>query len=125
MTVRPSAESGFALIEALVALAILAVSLGALLSVAADAANRTRLSESRRAAELVAESQLAAAGIVYSLGGAPAEGIAGPFAWRVTMRAAGAGSAVGSLWAVTVTVRMRSGGPALAVLRSMRLAPAV
>ncbi len=126
MPFRPLCERGFALIEILVALAILAMSLTAFFHVVTGSANRTRLAETRRAAELVAQSELAAAGTAYSLNNGPVTGVEGPFAWWMEAAPYGgdAQSNAGVLWAVDVGVRLRSGGPVIVLLRSLRLAPA-
>jgi len=119
-------EGGFALVEALVALAVLALSLTCLLRVTADYARLSRLAETHRAAELVAQSELAAAGLLYPLDGGTVTGVVGPFIWRVQSAPYGDGaeSAAGRLWLVSAGVRRREGGPDIVVLRSVRLAPA-
>ncbi|MEJ1970187.1 MAG: prepilin-type N-terminal cleavage/methylation domain-containing protein [Rhizomicrobium sp.] len=123
---RPSRQNGFALIDVLVALAILAVSLTALFRVIADSAARTRDAEAHRAAELIAQSELAAAGIAYKLNEGPVTGAEGPFAWWMEASPYGgnAESSAGTLWFVTVGVQLRTGGSPLVVLRSLRLAHA-
>jgi general secretion pathway protein I len=76
-----SQEDGFALIEALVALAIFALSLTMLFGTITDCARRLRLAETHRAAELVAQSALAAAGTAYPVDNGSASGVQGPFYW--------------------------------------------
>jgi prepilin-type N-terminal cleavage/methylation domain-containing protein len=117
-------DSGFALIEVLVALAILSLSLTVLFQIVTDTARRMGLVETRRAAQLVAQSELAAAGTAYPIGGSSVSGIQGPFTWW--MQAAPYGergqSVAGALWSVTVGVRLRSGGPVIVSMRSLRFA---
>lgn len=116
-------EDGFALIEVLVALAILALSLTTLFEVITGNAQRMRLVETRRAAELVARSELAGAGIAYPIGRGSVSGVEGPFSWWIQAAPYGDGqpSNAGSLWSVGVGVRLRSGGPAIVSIRSLRL----
>lgn len=123
---RKASEEGFALIEALVALGILALSLTVLFRITTDYVRRSRAAETSRAAELVAQSQLSAAGVLFPLDGREASGIEGPFFWRVDSTPYGGDikSTAGRLWLVSAGVRRREGGPDILVLRSVRLAPA-
>ncbi len=117
--------AGLGLMEVLIALAVVAIGLGALFGVVGDGTLRARQGADRQAALVVARSQLAAAGLAYPLDGRTVNGMAGPLAYTVESRPYGddAVSEAGNLWLVTVTVRPRAGGVPLATLRSLRLAP--
>lgn len=123
---RRGTQAGSALAEVLVALVIVSLSLVAFFHVAAERARRIRHLETTQSAFLVAQSKLAAAGVEFRLDRGPVTGEEGPFAWRVDAELAdvSAASAAGQLWRVTVGVRRRDGGPAVLLVRSLRLAPA-
>jgi len=123
----PTHQGGFALIEVLVAFAIIALSLTFLFQVTTDCARRTLLAETRRAAELVAESELATAGIIHPLEAGTVSGMDGPFFWWMDTAPYGdnAASVAGRLWSVSIAVRLRSGGPTIFTLRSLRVAPGI
>lgn len=117
-------HNGFGLVEAMVALAVVGLALATLFSVIGDGAWRAGRQADKQAALVVARSQLTAAGLAYPLDGRPVRGVAGPLAYTIESRPYGDGaSQTGRLWLVTVSVRARAGGAALAVLRSLRLAP--
>ncbi len=117
-------DGGSALIEVLVALVIVMLSLGVLFEVVGDGAVRAHQVESKRAALVVAQSELAAAGIAYPLDAGPVNGVEGPYSWWIDAAPYGRGnSGAGRLWRVTVQVGLQSGGPVLVQLRSLRLAP--
>ncbi|HEY4078739.1 MAG TPA: hypothetical protein VGM26_17560 [Rhizomicrobium sp.] len=116
-------DLGSAFIEVLVALAITAVAFGILLEVVGDGAVRARVAENKRAALVVAQSELAAAGVGYPLDGGPVNGVEGPFSWWIDAVPYEQGaSSTGILWRVTVHVSLQNGGPVLVQLRSLRLA---
>lgn len=120
----PARDGGSALIEVLVGLAIVALSLGVLFEVVGSGAVRAHQAENKRAALVVAQSELAAAGIAFPLNGGPVNGVAGPYSWWVSAAPSGRDkSDAGQLWRVTVQVGLQSGGPVLVQLRSLRLAP--
>lgn len=123
MTGARHQEEGIALVEVLVAFLLVALALTTLSEAVTSSSLRTQHLESLRAAELVARSELAAAGIAYPLTGRPVAGTEGPFQWVLESQAVGAAgeSQAGMLWRVRVTVRLRSGGDPLVQLRSMRL----
>lgn len=117
-------ETGNAFLEVLIALAITGLVLGALFDVLGDGAARARLAETKRAALVVAQSELAAAGTAYPLDDGPVNGVEGPFAWWIDATPYGPGpSEAGRLWAVSVQVSLQSGGPVVVQLRSLRLVP--
>lgn len=120
----PARDEGSALIEVLVGLAIVALSLGGLFEVVGSGAVRAHQAENKRAALVVAQSELAAAGIAYPLDGGPVNGVEGPYSWWISAARDGRdNSDAGQLWRVTVQVGLQSGGPVLVQLRSLRLAP--
>lgn len=83
---RPAGASGFALVEALVALAVLAITLGVLLQAGAGAARRLAEAEASLFAVLSAQSLLAAAGIEAKLAPGQRRGsLAGGFGWTETI----------------------------------------
>jgi type II secretory pathway pseudopilin PulG len=125
MTATLQNDSGNAFLEILVALIIIAAALGVLFEVIADGAVRARQAEAKRSALVVAQSELAAAGIAYPLDGGPVNGVEGPFTWWVDFAPYGRStSGAGRLWAVRVQVSLSSGGPVLVDMRSLRLASA-
>jgi type II secretory pathway pseudopilin PulG len=120
----PAQDSGSALIEVLVGLAIVALSLGVLFEVVGNGAVRAHQAENKRAALVLAQSELAAAGFAYPLNGGPVNGVEGPYSWWIDAAPYGRDkSNAGQLWRVTVQVGLQSGGPILVQLRSLRLAP--
>jgi hypothetical protein len=125
MTAPRAAERGSALIEAIVSSAIVAIVLGMAFQVIGETAARQRMDEQRRAAVLVAQSELAATGTEIPVQQGESAGLSGPFAWRVAIEPYGgdvAPSTAGVLMRVTVAVSGRQGGPALVTLHSLRLA---
>ncbi len=112
-------------IEALVATAIVAVVLAATFHAIVDGAARERMTESRRLALLVAQSELASVGADIPLDPGENAGYAGDMVWRVDVSPYGEADApneAGALMKVRVAVRARTGGPDLMVLDSLRLA---
>jgi hypothetical protein len=118
-------DAGSAFIEILVALTITTLSVVALFDVVGAGAVRARQAENKRAALVVAQSQLAATGIIYPLDAGPVSGTEGPYIWWLDSTPVGGGSSAGRLWRVTVQVGLQSGGPILVQIGSLRLAPAV
>ena len=80
---RDKGEVGFSLPETLVASAIVAAMLGATLNAVQDNARAARVNEERRAALLVAQSQLAAARVTLPDRLASLEGRSGDIGWTV------------------------------------------
>jgi type II secretory pathway component PulJ len=119
-------DRGAVFVEAMIASAIVAMVLAALFQVMADSAARNRALEQRRMALLVARSELADVGADIPLAAGATSGVAGPFSWRVDITpytAEGEASAAGALLKTAVSVRQRGGGPELARLISLHLAP--
>jgi len=113
-------------VESIIAAAIVAMSLAAMFRSVADSANRNRMVESRRAAVLVAQSELAAFGTGTPLRPGQSTGLVGEMVWRADVSPAGDGagaSAVGGLWRVAVSVRSKTDYADLVRLETLRLGP--
>jgi general secretion pathway protein I len=120
-----SGDRGSAFIESIIAAAIVCMVLGATFQVIADTVARQRQTQSRSAAYLVAQSELAEVGVEIPLHEGQSSGVSGPFAWRIDVAPFQTGqqeSAAGALWSVAVSVQPREGGPELANLQTLRLA---
>ncbi|MDG2527273.1 hypothetical protein [Caulobacter endophyticus] len=119
-------RAGSVLIDALVALAILTLVMAGVAQVTRDSRARHRDIETRRAALMVARSQLAAVGLESPLTGGMAAGEQDGFIWRLEAdlcNDAEGDSAAGRLHCVTVTVRPQNATGPVVVLASRRLAP--
>jgi len=117
-------DSGTAFVESIVAAAIVALALGSTWRVVADGAARDRGTEARRAALLVAQSEMAAVGADIPLAPGDASGESGDMAWRVEITPYdenAQNNQVGELLRVAVSVWRRDGGPSLVTLQSLRL----
>lgn len=106
---RPRPESGFTLIEVVVALAVLAIGLYGFFSAAAGGMARGDHAEAMRIAAMLAESKLAAIGIETPLAeGETAGAFAGGQRWRVAItpfaRATDEERAAVKPWEVRVSV---------------------
>lgn len=118
-------ETGSILIEAMVAAAIVALMLGAMYRSIADDARGERMLAQKRAALLIAQSELDAAGTVAPLAAGVTAGIEDNFIWRMDMEPyASAQGSAGKLWQVTVSVRPRDGNVSLVTLHTLALGPA-
>lgn len=125
------------MLEVLVAFAILAISLGAIYQAFGIGARNARASEAYTVAVLLAQSELAAAGVETPLLPGAEEGTFGRYNWRQTVTPASetpaseqaapssSGTAKGAqLYEVTVTVRWGDsvgGAPRKVTLRTLRL----
>lgn len=119
-------RAGSVLIDALVATAILAVILTGVFQVTGDSLARHRDIETRRAALMVARSQLAALGYATPLTDGALDGEQDGFVWRIDAEPCadtGGDSTAGRLTCVTVTVHPRAAARPVVVLASRRLAP--
>lgn len=119
-------RAGSVLIDAMIALAILALVLAGVAQVTRDSRARHRDIETRRAALMVARSQLAGLGFSTSLAGGAVTGEQDGFMWRLDTEScadAESDSAAGRLYCVTVTVRPQDAARPVVVLASRRLAP--
>jgi hypothetical protein len=124
---RRASERGSVFVESVVAAAIVALALVGTLRVVADCAARDHAVEERRAAVLIAQSELDAVGSEIPLAPGRTSGLAGDLVWRVaTYRytESGVPGPAGIPWRVVVTVGPRAGGRDLARLESLRLGPA-
>jgi type II secretory pathway pseudopilin PulG len=115
-------EAGSALVEAMVAVAIIAMMLAASYRAVGDSVLRTRAAETSRAAGMIAQSRLASVGGDIPLAPGETTGVDGAFAWRVEIEPTDEdSSAMGRLLSVTASVRDQAGGPDRAVLSTLRL----
>ena len=120
-------EGGSVFVEAMIAAAIVAVALGATFRTIGESARRTRLVEARRAALMVAQSELASVGADIPLRLGHTSGTNDGLLWRVDIEPYADGvdhADVGDLWRIAVVVRARDGGD-LAALDTLRLGPVV
>ena len=117
-------EAGSALVEALVAVALVALVLAFAYRSMGEGALRSRAAEASRMATLIAQSRLAAVGADIPLAAGDTQGLDGEFLWRVEVRPdVREASPAGQLYEVTAAVRDRKGGPDRATLRTLRLGP--
>jgi general secretion pathway protein I len=122
-------EGGFALVEAMIGAAIVAITLATMYAAIYESAARNRMAEQRRMAMMIAQSELAAVGSIIPAAPGNTEGTEGDFYWRVDIapygvQQSGFGappSPVGILCLVRVTVADRRRAP-LANLTSLTLA---
>jgi len=118
-------EAGSVLVEAMVAVAIIAMMLAVTYRTVGESVLRSRAAEASRTAVMIAQSRLAMVGSEIPLTLGETTGVDGDFAWRVEIDPAVEDtSAMGHLLAVTASVRGRSNGADRAVLRTLRLGPA-
>lgn len=100
-------ENGFALVEAMIGAAIVAVTLAAMYGAITESAARNRMAEARRTALMIAQSELAAVGPIIPAVPGITEGTSGDFYWRIDIEPYAAGpppSVAGRLCLVTVSV---------------------
>jgi len=124
-------ETGFALVEAMIGAAIVAIALASMYAAIYESAARNRMAEQRRIAMMIAQSELAAVGSIIPSAPGTTEGTEGDFYWRVDIAPYGANtqqsgfgtppSPVGVLCLVRVTVADPRRKP-LANLTSLTLA---
>jgi general secretion pathway protein I len=107
----PQRVAGFTLLEVLIAFVILALSLGAVYQAFGIGARNARAAEAYTVAVLLAESQLAAAGIEQPLSAGHTQGNFGRFRWQQVVSLAGPSAdgntgivRVAQLYDVVVTV---------------------
>ncbi|HEX2817817.1 MAG TPA: hypothetical protein VHN39_15600 [Phenylobacterium sp.] len=123
---RLHSQSGSVLVEAMVAVAVIAMMLTVTYRAVGESVLRARAAEASRTAGLIAQSRLAMVGAEIPLRPGDTTGVDTGFTWRVLIEpAAQDRSAMGELLSVTASVRRPAGAADLAVLRSQRLAPAV
>lgn len=113
---------GFTLPEALVATAIVAAMLGVTLNVVQNNARAARVNEERRAALLVAQSQLAVAEVAVPGRFANREGRSGVINWRMRIEPFRGAFASPALDQITVTAGSGPSGQPLVELTTLRVA---
>jgi type II secretory pathway component PulJ len=118
-------ESGSALVEAMVAVAVIAMMLAVTYRVVGESVLRSRAAEASRTASMIAQSRLASVGADIPLAPGETTGVDGAFTWRVEIEPEPEeAGGMGHLLAVTASVRERGGVVDRAVLRTLRLGPA-
>jgi hypothetical protein len=119
-------DAGAIFVESLVAAAIVCMILVATFRVITDGATHARMSEQRRVALLIAQSELAAVGSEIPIQAGENSGVSGGMAWTVDISPysdeSGA-STVGALWRVVVSVRPSAERRDLVSLQTLRLGP--
>jgi prepilin-type N-terminal cleavage/methylation domain-containing protein len=115
-------EAGFTLPEALVASAIVAAMLGVTLNVVQNNARAARINEERRAALLVAQSQLAVAEVAVPGRFAEREGESGGIDWRLRIEPFRTAFSAPELDQLTVTAGQGPSGQPLVELTTLRVA---
>jgi type II secretory pathway pseudopilin PulG len=124
VTGRGGRERGSALVEAMVAVAVLALILTVGFRSLGQSAQAARAAQEVRTATLIARSRLASVGGDIPLEPGEVEGVDSGFGWRVTVEGLPAApSAAGSLLRAEVVVTDPRGRPR-ASLSSIRLGPA-
>ena len=119
----PGTQSGFALIETLVATAIIAAMLGVTFQTIQIGAGQTRMVEDRRRVMLIAQSQLAAIGTAQSSSFGETNGLTSGIRWRLALRPFRAEQPSGApLEIVTVTAGLESDKRDLVILKTIRVA---
>jgi Tfp pilus assembly protein PilV len=119
---RQIREWGFTLPEALVASAIVAAMLGVTLNVVQNNARAARINEERRAALLVAQSQLAVAEVAVPGRFAAREGESGGIGWQLRIEPFRGAIASPALDQITVTAGEGPSGQPLVELTTLRVA---
>ncbi|MBU7579562.1 MAG: type II secretion system protein [Porphyrobacter sp.] len=119
---RRRSERGFTLPEALVASAIVAAMLGVTLSVVQNNARAARINEERRAALLVAQSQLAVAQVAVPGRLAAREGRSGSIGWALRIEPYRGAFTSPALDRITVTAGEGPTGKPLVELTTLRVA---
>lgn len=112
-------QAGSALIESLVAAAIVMISLSTMYQAFAESARRTRISGDKSMALLVAQSQLATVGAIIPAESGRTTGSEGPYNWEIDVAPSDAGGV--TLDAVTVRVGARGKPGSLVTLQTLRV----
>lgn len=118
---RSKREQGFTLPEALVASAVVAAMLGVTLNVVQNNARAARVNEERRAALLVAQSQLAVAEVAVPGRFATREGRSGTISWQMRIEPYRGALASPVLDQITVTAGTGPSGQPLVELMTLRV----
>ena len=119
-------DHGSVLVEAMVAVAVVAMVLAISYRALGQSALRARAAEASRTAILIAQSRMASVGADIPLQTGRTEGIDGDFRWTIDIDDEPSGpSASGQLMRVSIVVRDARTGARRASLTSMRLSPEV
>ncbi len=117
-----ASERGFTLPEALVASAIVAAMLGVTLNVVQNNARAARINEERRAALLVAQSQIAIAEVAVPGRFETREGRSGTIGWALRIEPYRSALASPALDRITVSAGQGPSGQPLVELTTLRVA---
>jgi hypothetical protein len=123
MKARPKSvdDAGSVLVEAMVAVAVIAMMLAVTYRGVGESVLRVRAAETARTASLIAQSRLALVGGEIPLAPGDASGVDGDFIWRVVIAPASRDpSANGRLLSVTAAVRDSRHPVDRAVLHTLR-----
>jgi general secretion pathway protein I len=105
-------ETGSALVEALVGIAIVTIMLGGMYRAVADSAARNHMAQDKRTASLIAQSELASVGSLVALAPGTTTGISAGYRWEIDVQPLALKtpqSDAGPLWDVMVSVRSTKG----------------
>jgi general secretion pathway protein I len=122
---RSAARAGFTLLEVLIALTILAVSVGVLFTSFSMTANGTRIAHSDVEIASAAQSVLARVGIDIPLRPGEQSGRVGELDWTVTIApyAVRADPSALSVIPLEISLKIQKGGTDALSLKTLRLAP--
>lgn len=121
--IAKATQNGFALVETLVATAIIAVMLGVTFQSIELGARQTRMVEDRRQAMLIAQSQLSAVGAARSDVFGDSKGLTSGIGWRLTVKPYRTDQpSVARLEEVTVTAGLADDPRPLIILKTVRVA---
>jgi general secretion pathway protein I len=121
---RQTTEQGSVLVEAMVAVAVIAMMLAVTYRAVGDSVLRSRAAEASRTAMMIAQSRLATVGSEIPLEPGETTGVDGDFAWRIRIAPETEDpSTMGHLLSVTASVRDRKAAADRAVLRTLRVGP--
>ena len=117
-------DTGSILVEAMVAVAVIAMMLAVTYRSVGESVLRSRAAEASRTAAMIAQSRLAMVGAEIPLAPGDTTGVDGDFTWRVRIEPAPQeASATGVLLSVRASVRRRADAADRAVLATQRMAP--
>jgi general secretion pathway protein I len=117
-------EAGSVLVEAMVAVAVIAMMLAVTYRAVGESVLRSRAAEASRTAAMIAQSRLAMVGAEIPLAAGDTSGVDGDFTWRVSIEPAPQdASTMGVLLSVRASVRRRADAADRAVLTTQRMAP--
>jgi type II secretory pathway pseudopilin PulG len=116
-------EHGFALVETLVATAIIAAMLGVTFQSIETGARQTRFIEARRQVMLVAQSQLTSVGATQSSSLGETNGLTSGVRWRLSVQPYRAREASGArLEQISITAGLEGDKRDLIILKTIRVA---